>query len=183
MKNILITGNNEGIGLGLYNYLKYDYNVIGYDLAHGQNVALEPTYSEVIEKCGDMDVIILNAHTGEQHSMLAELYALYKEKRIHCVVLGSMVTQYYDDKELVPKQFNFLKYYEDKKNLDDKFKVIQSKGQKPFRITMVRPSWVETPLAKEYDGKKLSVTSVVQAIVDIIHSHYHITTLNLEEIE
>lgn len=183
MKKIVITGDGEGIGLGLRNALSPIANVVGYDLRNGKNVALEPTYSEVIKECEDANVVILNAHTGEQHSMLAELYVTYKEKPIHCIVLGSMVTQYYSDKESVPKEFNFVKYYEDKAKLDHKVKVIHTNGQKPFRVTIVRPSWVETPLAKEYNGKKLPVTAVVNSIVDIINAPYHVTTLNLEEIE
>lgn len=183
MKKIIITGDGEGIGLGLRNALSANHKVIGYDLRRGQNAALEPTYSEIIRECGDSDVVILNAHTGEQHSMLSELYVTYKNKPTHCIVLGSMVTQYYSDKESVPKEFNFVQYYEDKARLDHKVKVIQTNGQKPFRVTIVRPSWVETPLAKEYQGKKLPVSAVVNSIVDIIHAPYHVTSLNLEEIE
>lgn len=179
---LVITGHREGIGRGITDAFCMSFRVVGYDLQDGKNVNDETVWNAFVEDCADADVIILNAHTGEQHLLLAELYATYKDQDKLCIVFGSMVTQMYDSQDDVPKQWNFGKYWDDKSKLDRQVKKIQQAGQKPFRVTMVRPGWVDTKLATEWKGKTLPVEAIVNVVRHIIVHRvvWHIPTFEVQ---
>ena len=51
----------------------------------------------------------------------------------------------------------------------------------PLKISVIRPAWIDTPLAKDYTGKKLTVDSVLNAVRFVIESkNSHITNMELE---
>jgi hypothetical protein len=182
MSKMIITGHKEGIGKGITDAFSIMCNVVGYDLSEGKNVNDPAVWDEFVEDCADAEVIILNAHTGEQHLLLAELYATYKDQDKLCIVLGSMVTQMYDEQEQVPNEWNFGKYWDDKCKLDKQVKKIQQAGQQPFRVTIVRPGWVDTRLATEWKGKTLPVEAVVNVVRHIIihRAVWHIPTFEVQ---
>lgn len=182
MKKLVITGHKEGIGKGIADAFSLTFKVSGYDISDGKNVNEPTVWAEFVEDCADADIIILNAHTGEQHLLLAELYATYENQDKLCIVLGSMVTQMYDLREEVPSEWNFGKYWEDKTKLDKQVKRIQQAGQKPFRVTMIRPGWVDTKLATEWKGKTLPVEAIVNVVRTIIIHRvvWHIPTFEVQ---
>ncbi|NBP54946.1 hypothetical protein EBU71_00105 [bacterium] len=178
---MVITGHLGTIGNTIYRYYsgQSNWQVIGYDLKSSQNLHEQTIYSSFISNCKDATHIVLNAHTGEQHSCLKELHELYGTSKKLCIVIGSMATSYWDEESEV--QYGFNDYWKYKKLLDKETRRIQ-KLHTPFKVTMIRPSWVETPLANEYTGKKLTVDNVVDMIKYAIEyeDYIHFPTVELE---
>lgn len=183
MNNVMkyvITGHKSGIGKSIFDYYakQPDTYCVGYDISHHLDLNDPKTHSDFIESCKDASVIVLNAHTGEQHSSLKTLYNLYKQDLKHIIVIGSMVSKLWKTPEEVPAGF---KDYWSQKVLLDKTIEQLSESQSPIKISIVRPAWVDTQLAKDYTGKKLTVDSVLNAVRFIIESeNSHITNMELQ---
>lgn len=176
----VITGHRSGIGKSIFDYYGKQPNVycVGYDLSHYLNLNDYKVHSDFIESCKDASVIVLNAHTGEQHSSLKVLYDLYKQTSKHIIVLGSMVSKLWKTSNEVPD--GFKDYWSQKVLLDNTIKQL-SEIQTSLKISIVRPAWVDTPLAKDYTGKKLTVDSVLNAVRFIIENKdSHITNIELQ---
>jgi len=178
MNKVVITGHCEGIGKAIHSYFSSkNYSIIGYDTQVNLNLHEVEVYSKFLEDCKDASIIVLNAHTGEQHLCLREIYLKYHTLNKHIIVLGSMASKYWKTNSEV--MAGMEKYWLEKKWLDKEVKFIQ-KSSKTIRVTIIRPTWVNTNLSKMYDGNKLSTANVVDALDFIINSKTHIITLELE---
>lgn len=179
MNKVVMTGHCEGIGKAIHKYLsKHNYSVIGYDTQVNLNLHETEVYSKFLEDCKDASIIILNAHTGEQHLCLRELYLKYSSYDKHVIVFGSMASRYWKTNSEVMSGME--KYWEQKKWLDKEVEFIQ-KSSRTFRVSIIRPSWVETNLSSLYGGSKLSVSQVIDAFDFIIkNKDKHILTVELE---
>ncbi|NBP55270.1 hypothetical protein EBU71_01790 [bacterium] len=190
MNNVMkyvITGHRSGIGESIFNYYGKQPNIycVGYDSSHYLDLNDSKVHSNFIADCKDASVIVLNAHTGEQHSSLKTLYNLYKQDSKHIIVIGSMVSKIWKTLQEVPKGFE--NYWLQKVLLDKTVEELYDPNSSflelytPLKISIIRPAWVDTPLAKDYTGKKLTVNSVLTAIRFIIENkNCHITNMELQ---
>ena len=179
--NIVITGHANGIGKTIFNYYNNipQCKIVGFDLEYKKDLLIPEIYNECISTCTNASHIILNAHTGNQHNMLKELYTLFSDKSKHCIVIGSMMTKHWDNVSDVYSNFN--QYWSEKTALDEEVQRIQ-KIESPFKVTIIRPSWVETDLSKNYKFKKLKKESILQIVKFCIEcaAHFHIPTIEVE---
>lgn len=189
----VITGHKSGIGKSIFDYYGKQPNIscVGYDILDHLDLNDPKTHSDFIESCKDASVIVLNAHTGEQHSSLKTLYNLYKQESKHIIVIGSMVSKIWNTLQEIPKGFKskpgFENYWLQKVLLDKTVEELYDLNSSfielstPFKISIIRPAWVDTPLAKDYTGKKLPVDSVLNAVRFVIENkNSHITNIELQ---
>ncbi len=183
MNNVMkyvITGHRSGIGKSIFDYYSKQSNVncVGYDSSHYLDLNDSKVHSDFIDSCKDASVIVLNAHTGQQHVSLETLYNLYKQDLKHIIVMGSMVSKIWKTSQEVPKGFE--SYWSQKKLLDKLIEELYNPNN-PLKISIIRPAWVDTPLAKEYSGKKLTIESVLNSVRFIIENKdAHITNMELQ---
>lgn len=183
----VITGHRSGIGKSIFDYYAKQPNIycVGYDISHHLDLNDPKIHSDFIESCKDALVIVLNAHTGEQHSSLKTLYNLYKQDSKHIIAIGSMVSKIWKTLQEVPKGFE--NYWLQKVLLDKTVEELYDSNSSflelytPLKISIIRPAWVDTPLAKDYTGKKLTIDSVLNAVRFIIENkNSHITNMELQ---
>jgi hypothetical protein len=183
MNNVMkyvITGHKSGIGKSIFDYYakQPDTYCIGYDESHHLDLNDPKVHSDFIENCKDASVIVLNAHTGQQHTSLENLYNLYKQQSKHIIVMGSMVSKLWKTPQEVPQGFE--NYWSQKKLLDKSIEELYNPNI-PFKISIIRPAWVDTQLAQEYSGKKLTIESVLNSVRFIIENKdAHITNMELQ---
>lgn len=186
---LVITGHKDGIGKSIADAFWITYRVKGYDIVDGDDIRQPEVHERFIEDCADAEIIILNAHTPDNHLILKELYETYKDQDKLCIVLGSMVTSKTFEK-IKAKGWGFDRsgYYEQKAELDKMCARIANDSEnygttiEPFRITMLRLGWVDTKLATEWKGDLLPTEAVVNTIRHILVHRYvwHIPTLELQ---
>jgi nucleoside-diphosphate-sugar epimerase len=183
MNNVMkyvITGHRSGIGKSIFDYYakQPDTYCIGYDKSHHLDLNDPKVHSDFIENCKDASVIVLNAHTGQQHTSLETLYNLYKQQSKHIIVMGSMVSKLWKTPLEVPKGFE--DYWMKKYLLDQLIEKLYNLNL-PLKISIIRPAWVDTQLATEYSGKKLTIESVLNSVRFIIENKdAHITNMELQ---
>jgi hypothetical protein len=183
----VITGHRSGIGEAIFKYYGKQPNIycVGYDKSHYLDLNDDRVHSDFLERCEDASVIILNAHTGRQHISLKTLYTLYKSKHKHIIVIGSLVSKIWKTQQEVPKGFE--EYWSQKILLDKTVEELYDPNSSflelytPLKISIIRPAWVDTPLAKDYTGKKLTINSVLNAVRFIIENKdAYITNMDLQ---
>ena len=181
----VITGHGSGVGKSIFDYYSKQPNVycVGYDVSNNLDLSNSKVHAEFIEDCKDASVIVLNA-PGEQHSSLTTLYNLYKQQSKHIILIGSMVSKIWKTLQEVPKGFE--NYWLQKVLLDKTVEELYHTNSalelhSPLKISVIRPAWIDTPLAKDYTGKKLTVDSVLNAVKFVIESkNIHITNMELQ---
>lgn len=176
----VITGHRSGIGKALFMHYASKPNVycVGYDISHYLDLNDPKTHSHFIKDCEDASVIVLNAPSGEQHESLKTIHSLFKNEPKHVIAVGSMVSKIWKTLEEVPERFQT--YWFQKKLLDDTVEDYVHLNY-PIKISIIRPWWVDTPLAKEYTGKKLTIDTVVDTIKYIIENkNNHITNIDIK---
>jgi hypothetical protein len=183
MNNVMkyvITGHRSGIGKSIFDYYAKQPNIYctGYDISHHLDLNDSKVHSDFIDSCKDASVIVLNAHTGQQHISLNTLFNFYKSESKHVIVIGSLVSKVWKTIEEVPETFKT--YWSQKKLLEDSITSLYD-VKIPLKISILRLDWVDTQLSKEYSGKKLTIESVLKAVRYIIENKdSYITSMDLQ---
>lgn len=172
MKKIVITGHANGIGKALYNILKETgmYTVVGYDSASGKDLEDTSIIEEFMYECADADYIILNAYTKNycQHTLLKELFDLYKHTNKVCIAIGSLSTDRCINEEIALKTLGSLDYWYNKKFLNEAVTDINSTNSN-FKAVIVKPGWVKTQFSQHlHNGPWVMPEQVASAIKHII---------------
>lgn len=176
----VITGHRSGIGKSIFEYYSKQNNIycVGYDSSHHLDLNEPNIHLKFIEDCKDASVIVLNAHTGQQHISLNTLYNLHKSESKHIIAIGSLVSKVWKAIEEVPEAFKT--YWEQKKLLEESIIKLYSVNT-PLKISILRLDWVDTQLATEYSGKKLTIEAVLNAVRYIIENKEScITSMDLQ---
>lgn len=157
---VIITGSASGIGKHIFeNFANNGHNCNGYDILDGKNLSESFVEEEIILDSCDADIFVNCAPFPGQTNLLKKIHSLWHNQNKVIVNLSSAVTYFYSDTNY-PE--NFADYYELKKEQNDYIKNLM--GDRLPYIMNVRPGWVNTQLASNFEGFKISPMDLAEMV-------------------
>jgi hypothetical protein len=147
-----ITGHNDSLGRGLYEFLKINHEVFGFSRSNGYDLK---RYKDILNEISDFDVFINNTyHPNYQQIIFEKVFDLwkYQDKTIFNVLTSAIFNQ-----------GSFDDYRESKLNLQKStLERINSNLDKKVRIVNLYPNTLEHN--KRVGFNKITFSEVYQII-------------------
>lgn len=161
---VIITGHTKGIGREFFKYFsKNNYDVIGVSKSTGYDITDESIRQEILKLSQDADIFVNNAFVNNDYSqfiMLTQIYEQWAGKDKIIINLSSFRASYFVE------DFEFPKYYEIKKKINDYCIEKQWHSRRPYLINL-RPGKVDTERNIDENQKKMNVEDVI-TVIDFI---------------
>jgi NAD(P)-dependent dehydrogenase (short-subunit alcohol dehydrogenase family) len=172
-----VTGHSGGLGKVIADRLAKDgHEIVGFSLDNGYDLSTDEGFRKIVVEALDCDVFVNCAHDRKYHgvgqtAILVKLFYHWQDQEKHIITIGSDAPDHYSH-AFVPFA---SRYRAAKSALDAACLEIQSL-RKPCRVSMVRPGWLNSELAKQQEkdtGVKIDtleyheVADIVASIVNI----------------
>ena len=174
---IAITGHTSGLGKALAEYCdNKGIEWVGFSRSNGNDINDKDFHRRLPKAIEDCDVFINNADM--QHNQIALLYKVWEswqqlDKQIVCI---SSTSQEYLHKD---KAYPYDAY---KQGLDYACAQLQYILGSRCKVTNIKPGWIDTPLAADYDiPHKMAPSYVAEVVMWTIQQPEHIESLTVSE--
>ena len=183
---IAITGHTSGIGIATYNLLQeHNHIVQGFSRSNGFDLTnqAERTSMYQILKNEQFDCLINNAYPYQsaygtngfmQTAILNDVWKIWRSDPGKTIItIGSLGADHVKNQQ--------MPYSIHKKSIDDTAKQLRLACQYP-QVTVIKPSWVDTPAVKQFDGNKCTAQQVAEIILWILNCQVRILDITFEKL-
>ena len=140
---IAITGTTSGLGKALVQALQHAYYNPEIIELNRPTIDLERSTAQIIDKAGDFDLFINNAHsTFQQTELLYDLFEAHKDRKCDIITVGS-VSADGDRKEV-------NRYAIEKASIDKATAQLQM-IESECRVSVIKPGRMKTPMTDHRD--------------------------------
>jgi NAD(P)-dependent dehydrogenase (short-subunit alcohol dehydrogenase family) len=157
---VAITGHTAGLGKALFD--RYGKDAIGFSRSNGYDISDSNARTSIVSAAAECDVFINNASRYfHQVHLLYELHAAWRDTPRLIINISSNTgdgvksiaypyTAYKTALDVASKQLSYLDH--------------------AVMVCCLRPGWIDTQRAKDYQGSKITVNDMCDLVDWVIHA-------------